>query len=148
MLMSRPTFAMNPELNFSEVVALPTRNAPAFTVRRSREIPAYYELSLEDSCGSFARWVISEPIKHLSKRPVLLWLLAPTVCPDSLSWVETGPVQWASAGFGASSNLRGELALGTLRLTFSGQLLHGYYRLHCLPTGGGQLWQLTPICHG
>jgi hypothetical protein len=38
-----------------------------------------------------------------------------------------------------------DLDEGLLRLNFSGQLLLGYFRLQCLPEGGGQLWQLTPL---
>ncbi|MBC6699542.1 hypothetical protein [Hymenobacter sp. BT190] len=134
-----PTFA----LAHKEVLA----PAPSisFAVRHSREIPTYYELSLEDSQGSRAHWVVPLPLKQLNKRPVLLWLLSASPMLNSLARLESGAVQLASEHVGISGNLRTELAQGLLRLNFSGRLLRGYYRLQCLPTGCGQLWQLTPI---
>jgi len=136
---------MNPELTLTKVDAQPTRPAPTFAVRYSLEVPAYQELTLEDASGVLAHWVIPQPIKQLAKRPGLLWLLSTMTPPDSLSCLETGPLQLAAAEPGTDSNLRAELAQGMVRLAFSGQLLRGYYRLHCLPTGCGQLWQFTPI---
>jgi hypothetical protein len=56
-------------------------------------------------------------------------------------------MQLAPAHPGTPANLRADLAEGTLRLNFSGQLLRGYFRLQCLPEGSGQLWQLIPIGH-
>lgn len=60
-----------------------------------------------------------------------------------LASVEDGPVQLAPARPGSPTDLAG----GVLRLNFNGQLLRGYFRLQRLPTGCGQLWQLTPIGH-
>lgn len=145
MTLSHPILAMNPELTFPDREAPAARSVPAFAIRSSPTVPGYHELVLGDAHGSVAYWVISEPLKYLAKRPVLLWRLSATIQSGSLSCVETAPVQFVSADPGTASDLRGELAQGTLRLAFSGQLLRGYYRLHCLPTGGGQMWQLTPI---
>lgn len=117
----------------------------SFAVRHSRDMPAYYELALEDDKGDLAHWVIPMPLKQLAKRPVLLWMLAASPLLTSLSCVESGSMQLASARLGSSADLRTELKHGLLRLNFNGQLLRGYYRLQCLPTGCGQLWQLTPI---
>lgn len=146
MMLSRPTFAMNPELHFADVVVVPPRSALAFTIRYSPEAPAYQELVLKDAFGVLAHWVISQPVKRLSKRPALLWLLStPSASSSPLVCLEAGTVQTAAPDLGAPATLRKELAQGVLRLTFNGKLLRGYYRLHCLPAGCGQLWQLTPI---
>ena len=138
---------MNPTLTYADE-AVPT--APprlSFTVRNSREMPSYYELALEDDQGSQAHWVVPMPPKQLARRPVLLWLLSAAPMLGSLACVETGTMQLASARPDRPATLRHELAQGMLRLNFNGRLLRGYYRLQCLPTGCGQLWQLTPIGH-
>lgn len=136
---------MNPELTFADVVVLPPRSALSFAIRCSSELPAYHELVLEDGAGVVASWVISNPLKHLAKRPILLWQLAAKAPTPSSRCVETGSVQVVSATAGTGTTLHTQLTSGMLRLTFNGQRLRGYYRLHCLPTGGGQLWQLTPV---
>jgi hypothetical protein len=138
---------MNPTLSFTETDVLEAPVVPAFWVRRSYESSAYHQLSLRDAKGHLAHWVIPLPLKQLAKRPVLLWLLSESPALDSLSCVESGAMQLAPAQHGADSDLHDELAQGALRLNFSGELLRGYYRLQCLPAGGGQLWQLTPIGH-
>lgn len=136
---------MNPELTFADVVVLPPRPALTFAIRCTPELPTYHELVLEDNTGVVASWVISNPLKHLAKRPLLLWQLTAKAPTPSSRCLETGSVQVVSATAGTGANLHTHLAHGMLRLTFSGQRLRGYYRLHCLPTGGGQLWQLTPV---
>jgi hypothetical protein len=138
---------MNPETTWVETAVLPSPSAPTFTVRRSSAVAGYHELSLADDHGSYAHWVIPQPLKQLNKRPTLLWLLPSTPLLGPLSCVETGSTQLAPARLGATTDLNTELKNGVLRLNFDGQLLRGYYRLQCLPTGCGQLWQLTPIGH-
>ncbi|MBO2011295.1 hypothetical protein [Hymenobacter negativus] len=138
---------MNPETTLAEAAVLTLPSATTFAVRRSTEIPGYHELSLADDHGGCAHWVITQPLKQLNKRPVLLWLLAASPLMGSLSCVETGTTQLAPARLGATTDLNTELKHGVLRLNFNGQLLRGYYRLQCLPTGCGQLWQFTPIGH-
>ena len=128
-----------------DVVAAPP--ALSYAVRQSPEMPAYYELALEDEQGDQAHWVVPMPLKQLAKRPVLLWLLSATPMTNSLACVEAGTMQLAATHPGTAATLHSELAQGVLRLNFNGQLLRGYYRLSCLPTGCGQLWQLTPIGH-
>ena len=144
MILLHPILPMNPELALANMV-VSVRTAPTFAVRYSPEVPAYHELTLEDSCGTVIQWVISQPVKQLAKHPVLLWLLSAPTQLSSLSCLETGSVQSAAAQSGVASDLRTGLHQGLLRLTFSGKLLRGHYRLHCLPAGCGQLWQLTPI---
>ena len=136
---------MNPTPTFANEAVLDSSSALTFAVRHSCEMPTYYELALDDGQGGRAHWVVPLPLKQLAKRPVLLWLLSGSPLLSSLAYVETGSTQLASARPGTAATLRHELAQGVLRLNFNGQLLRGYYRLHCLPTGCGQLWQLTPI---
>jgi hypothetical protein len=138
---------MNPETTLAEAAVLASPPATTFAVRRSSEVSGYHELSLADDHGGYAHWVIPQPLKQLSKRPTLLWLLSAAPLLGSLSCVETGTMQLAPARLGGTTDLRNELKHGVLRLNFDGQLLRGYYRLQCLPTGCGQLWQLTPIGH-
>jgi len=138
---------MNPTLVLDEPDVLSVPPDYSFAVRRSFELPAYHELMLEDARGHCAHWVISQPLKQLARRPILLWLLAGAPLLGALASVEDGPVQLAPARPGRPTNLAAELAGGVLRLNFNGQLLRGYYRLQRLPTGCGQLWQLTPIGH-
>jgi hypothetical protein len=76
---------------------------------------------------------------------MLLWLLPAAGPTGLLTCLDTGPMQLAPAHPGTRADLRADLDEGLLRLNFSGQLLRGYFRLQCLPEGGGQLWQLTPI---
>ncbi|MCA8831777.1 hypothetical protein [Hymenobacter pini] len=136
---------MNPKLSFADVVVVPTRSALTFTVRCSPVVPAYQELILEDAVGNSAHWVISQPLEQLAKRPVLLWLMSAPPYNFPLECLEAGTVQSVATQHGADSDLRAGLTQGRLRLTFNGQRLRGYYRLQCLPTGCGQLWQLSPI---
>ena len=138
---------MNPTLVLDEPAVLPAPPDYSFTVRRSPELPAYQELVLEDARGHDAHWVISQPLRQLARRPVLLWLLAGAPLLGALASVENGPVQLAPARPGSPTDLATELADGVLRLNFNGQQLRGYFRLQRLPTGCGQLWQLTPIGH-
>lgn len=147
-MLTFPTQAMKPELTFAdEVAVLPACNTYDFAIRRSPEAAGYHELLLQDTQGHSAHWVISQPVKQLAKRPVLLWLLSPKPLLDSLACVEAGTVQLVSAHPGIRSDLRADLNERLLRLQFIGQLLRGYYRLQCLAEGDGQLWQLTPIGH-
>ncbi|MBO3270397.1 hypothetical protein [Hymenobacter defluvii] len=138
---------MNPELMFADVVVVPPHPALRFAIRCSPSIPTYPELVLEDGTGVVANWVVSQPLQQVAKHPVLLWRLATEDSTPSLRCLETGSVQVVLATTGKSTSLRTQLARGMLHLTFGGQQLRGYYRLHCLPTGGGQLWQLTPVGH-
>ena len=76
---------------------------------------------------------------------MVLWQLPTLPTLATLPCVESGRLRLAPAQHGTVACLRTELAQGVLRLHFDGQLLRGYFRLHCLPEGDGQLWQLTPI---
>jgi len=116
-----------------------------FAVRHSPELPTYYELALEDGHSEPTHWVVPLPLKQLAKRPVLLWLLSASALLSARACVETGDLQLVSNQTGTLPTLRTGLAQGVLRLHFSGQLLRGYFRLQCLPTGCGKIWQLTPI---
>lgn len=138
---------MNPTLSFAEANVLEAPVVPAFWVRRSYESPTYHQLTLRDAKGNLAHWVIALPLKQLTKRPVMLWLLSESPNLESLACIESGAMQLAAARHGTQTDLHAELAQGVLRLNFSGALLRGYYRLQCLPAGGGQLWQLTSIGH-
>ncbi|WP_140465978.1 hypothetical protein [Hymenobacter nivis] len=123
----------------------PAHPEPSFQVSRSQITSAFHQLSLEDAWGCLAHWVVPLPLKHLAKRPMLLWRL-PTAGPASaLTCLDTGPCRLVPAHPDTRADLRADLDEGLLRLNFSGQLLRGYFRLQCLPEGGGQLWQLTPI---
>lgn len=64
--------AINPTLVLDELAVLPAPPDYSFAVRRSPELPAYQELVLEDARGHDAHWVISQPLRQLAKRPVLL----------------------------------------------------------------------------
>lgn len=136
---------MNPVFSTANAKVVPAATVPTFWVRRSYETPYYYQLSLQDARSNLAHWAMPLPLKQLAKRPVMLWLLPSSPALESLACVEAGPVQLAPARIGASSDLRAELEQGLLRLNFDGQRLRGYYRLQCLPSGSGQLWQLSPI---
>jgi hypothetical protein len=141
---------MAPTLAFAVPAPASVLAPPAtasFWLHHSPETPTYYQLSLEDDQGSFAHWVIPLPLKQLAKRPVVLWRLPAPPALSALPCVESGRLRLAPAQHGTMASLRTELAQGVLRLNFHGQLLRGYFRLHCLPQGGGQLWQLTPIGH-
>ncbi|MBC6609885.1 hypothetical protein H8B15_03060 [Hymenobacter sp. BT507] len=135
---------MNPELMFADVVVVPPHLALCFAIRCSPSIPTYHELVLEDGTGVVASWVLSQPLQQVAKHPVLLWQFAIENATPSLRCLETGSVQVIPAA-GAGAQLRTQLARGMLRLAFAGQRLRGYYRLQCLPTGGGRLWQLPPV---
>jgi len=128
-----------------KVVGVPPSSLVSFEVSRSQTSPHYYQLSLGDAQGYLAHWIIPLPLKQLAKRSVLLWQL-PTATPsDPLTRLDTGVLQLAPAHPGLLPNLRADLVEGVLRLCFDGHLLRGYFRLQCLPQGGGQLWQLIPI---
>lgn len=114
----------------------------SFAVRHSPDMPTYYELALADNHGTLAHWVVPSPLKQLTKHPVLLWQLPAAPLPVPLSSLETGAVQLVAPD--TADALRLGLEQGVLRLSFHGQLLRGYYRLHRLAVGDGQLWQLTP----
>ncbi|MGI4866402.1 MAG: hypothetical protein ACRYFZ_20920 [Janthinobacterium lividum] len=136
---------MGPVLSAAQASVAPSHPEPSFHLSRSQSNPAFYQLSLEDTQGCLAHWVVPLPLKHLAKRPMLLWLLPIAGPTGTLTCLDTGPLQLAPAHPGMRANLRADLGEGLLRLNFSGHLLRGYFRLQCLPEGGGQLWQLTPI---
>jgi hypothetical protein len=123
----------------------PPRIAPTFCVSRSQASPTYHQLSLEDDKGCVASWVIPLPLKQLSKKHVLLWLLPAAIAPEAHACVESGPVRQVPSRDGTPADLRRTLAQGLLQLNFSGHWLSGYHRLRRLPEGNGQLWQLSPI---
>ncbi len=137
-----PTLTLAPPAPASALVAPATAS---FWLRRSPDMPAYHQLSLEDDQGGAAHWVLPMSLKQLARRPVILWQLPTAALATALPCVERGRLRLAPAQHGAVASLRTELAQGVLRLRFDGQLLRGYFRLHCLPEGSGQLWQLTPI---
>lgn len=116
----------------------------SFAVRHSPDMPTYYELALEDHHGTVAHWVVPSPLKQLTKHPVLLWQLPAAPLPVPLHCLETGAVQLVSPHPDTADALRLGLEQGVLRLSCTGQLLRGYYRLHRLAVGDGQLWQLSP----
>lgn len=128
-----------------ETAVAPSPALASFRIFRSQAGPMYHQLSLQDDRASTAHWIIPVPLKQLAKHPVLLWQLPAPGVPSTLTSLDTGLMRLAPAHPGTPSNLRADLAEGTLRLHFEGQLLRGYFRLQCLPEGGGQLWQLTPI---
>lgn len=136
---------MSPTLSAAQASVAPSHPEPSFQVCRSQINPAFHQLSLEDAQGCLAHWVVPLPLKHLAKRPMLLWLLSTAGPASALTCLDTGPMQLAPAHPGTRADLRTDLDEGLLRLNFSGQLLRGYFRMQCLPEGGGQLWQLTPI---
>ena len=136
---------MSPVLSAAKASAAPSHPEPFFQVCRSQVSPSFHQLSLEDAQGCLAHWVIPLPLKQLAKRPMLLWRLPAAGPAATLTCLDTGPMQLAPAHPGLRPDLRADLAEGVLRLNFSGQLLRGYFRLQCLPEGGGQLWQLIPI---
>ena len=128
-----------------ETAIAPASATASFRIFRSQANPTYHQLSLQDDRASRAHWIIPVSLKQLVKHAVLLWQL-PGSCPaGTLTSLDSGTMRLAPAHPGALPDLRADLAEGTLRLHFEGQLLRGYFRLQCLPEGGGQLWQLTPI---
>jgi len=130
-----------------ETAVAPASATASFRIFRSQANPTYHQLSLQDDRAGRAHWIIPVSLKQLAKHPVLLWQL-PAACPAStLNSLDSGVMRLAPAHLGTRPDLRADLAEGTLRLHFEGQLLRGYFRLHCLPEGGGQLWQLIPIGH-
>lgn len=139
---------MVPTLALAALAPTPASPATAFfRLRRACDTPSYCQLSLEDDQGNFAHWIIPLALKHVAKRPLVVWKLPAVAVSAALPCVESGRLGLAPAQPGTVASLRTELAQGVLRLHFNGQLLRGYFRLHCLPEGGGQLWQLTPIGH-
>jgi hypothetical protein len=119
----------------------------SFRVCRSQAGPLYHQLSLQDDQGDRAHWIVPVPLKQLAKSPALLWQLPHTGALGALTCLDTGAMRLAPAHPGTRPDLRADLAEGTLRLHFEGQVLRGYFRLHCLSEGSGQLWQLIPIGH-
>jgi hypothetical protein len=117
----------------------------SFQVWRSQTSPCYHQLSIEDSQGYLAHWVIPLPLKQLTKQSMLLWQLPEASPGGPLTCLDTGALQLAPAHPGLRPDLRADLIEGVLRLCFDGHLLRGYFRLQCLPQGNGQLWQLIPI---
>ena len=138
---------MNPKLTFADTALPAPPGTSSYALRRAPDSLAYSQLSISDAEGNLAHWIMPTPLKQLAKRPGLLWQLPEAACQDFLPCLESGKLQLAATHPGQPTTLRDELAQGVLRLNFDGQLLRGYYRLHCLPTGGGQLWQLIPISH-
>jgi hypothetical protein len=130
-----------------ETAVAPASATASFRIFRSQANPTYHQLSLQDDRAGTAHWIIPVPLKQLAKHPVLLWQLRSSSVPGSLASLDTGLMRLAPAHLGTRPDLRADLAEGTLRLHFEGQLLRGYFRLHCLPEGSGQLWQLIPIGH-
>jgi len=130
-----------------EAAAATSRPVVSFRVCRSQAGPLYHQLSLQDDQGDRAHWIVPVPLKQLAKSPALLWQLPPTGALGALTCLDTGAMRLAPAHPGTRPDLRADLAEGTLRLHFEGQVLRGYFRLHCLPEGSGQLWQLIPIGH-
>jgi hypothetical protein len=128
-----------------ETALAPPPALASFRIFRSQAGPTYHQLSLQDDRAGVAHWIIPVPLKQLAKHPVLLWQLRGPSVPSVLTSLDTGLMRLAPAHPGTRADLRADLAEGTLRLHFEGQLLRGYFRLQCLPEGGGQLWQLTPI---
>jgi hypothetical protein len=125
---------------------LPLHTAASFQVLRSAEAPHYYQLSLRDAAGEVAHWVIPVSLKHAARRPLLVWRLAPhPAAGRHLTPIDGGLLQLAACQVGAPCSLSDGLARGLLRLRFQGEVLHGYFRLQCLPLGGGQLWQFIPM---
>ena len=124
---------------------LPSAPKSSFQVWRSQTSPHYHQLSLEDAQGCLAHWVIPLPLKQLTKQPMLLWQLPAASLRGPLTCLDMGALQLAPAHPGLRPDLSADLAEGVLRLCFDGHLLRGYFRLQCLPQGGGQLWQLIPI---
>jgi hypothetical protein len=135
---------MDPVRSLREAVPAPSWPTASFQVCRSQAQPTYHQLSLEDAQGYLAYWALPLPPKQLAKQAMLLWQL-PLPSPQALTCLDTGPVQLAPAHPGSSACLRNDLDAGVLRLKFDGQLLRGYFRLHCLSEGDGHLWQLIPI---
>ncbi|MFD1873228.1 hypothetical protein [Hymenobacter bucti] len=117
----------------------------SFEVSRSHTSPHYHQLSLADAQGCLAHWIIPLSLKHLLKQPALLWQLPATSVGGPLTRLDTGALQLAPAHPGLQPSLPADLVEGVLRLCFEGHLLRGYFRLQCLPQGGGQLWQPIPI---
>lgn len=136
---------MNALLTVAKPVLPPLYSHAFFQVLRSHQPPHYYQLSLRDAAGEAAHWVIPVSLKHVAKRTLLVWRLAPAPATSHLLPVDSGALQLAACQVGTRASLAGGLALGLLRLRFQGELLNGYFRLECLPTGNGQLWQLMPI---
>lgn len=132
-------------VSLTKTTAAPSSHAPVFQVWRSQTSPHYHQLSIEDAQGCLAHWVIPLPLKQLVKHPMLLWQLPASSPCGPLTCLDAGGLQLAPAHPGLRPDMRADLVEGVLRLCFSGHLLRGYFRLQCLPQGGGQLWQLIPI---
>lgn len=129
----------------TKMATAPFSAESSFQVWRSQSSPHYHQLSIEDAQGHLAHWVIPLPLKQLAKHPMLLWQLPASSPHGPLTCLDTGTLQLAPAHPGLQPDLRADLVEGVLRLNFEGHLLRGYFRLQCLPQGGGQLWQLIPI---
>jgi hypothetical protein len=134
-------------VSLTKTTAVPSPPASSFQVWRSHTSPHYHQLSIEDVQGCLAHWVIPLPLKQLTKTHMLLWQLPSSSPSGPLTCLDMGALQVAPAHPGLRPDLRADLVEGVLRLCFDGHLLRGYFRLQCLPQGGGQLWQLIPIGH-
>jgi hypothetical protein len=128
-----------------ETAAAPSQALACFRVLRCQAGPLFHLLSLQDEQHAPVHWIIPVPLKQVARHPVLLWQLPGPGLPSALTCLDTGAMRLAPMHPGTPPNLRADLAEGTLRLHFEGQLLRGYFRLQCLAEGNGQLWQLTPI---
>jgi len=117
----------------------------SFRVHRSLASPTYYQLAIDDGRGLLACWVIPTPLKHLTKRPALLWRLPAGSPSGALTCLDAGSLRLAAAHPGLPPDLRADLAAGVLRLYFGGGLLRGYFHLRCLPESGGLFWQFTSL---
>ncbi len=132
-------------VSLTKTPVAPSAANSTFQVWRSQTNPHYHQLSIEDAQGCLAHWVIPLSLKQLAKHPMLLWKLPAASPLGPLTCLDTGALQLAPAHPGLWPDLRADLVEGVLRLCFAGHLLRGYFRLQCLPQGGGQLWQLIPI---
>ena len=136
---------MNPVFSTANAKVVPAATVPTFWVRRSYETPDYYQLSLQDARGNLAHWAHAAAPETAGQAP------RDAVAAAKLPRARIPGLRGSrrrAAGPGphrGPSDLRAELEQGLLRLNFDGQRLRGYYRLQCLLSGSGQLWQLSPI---
>ena len=132
-------------VSLPKVAGKPLTPSVSFEVSRALTSPHYHQLSLADAEGCLAHWIIPAPLKQLAKQPILLWQLPTTTPGGPFTCLDAGALQLAPSHPGLRADLRTDLVEGVLRLCFEGHLLRGYFRLQCLPQGGGQLWQLIPL---
>jgi len=131
----------------AEAAAVLPSAAPSFRVRQSPEGPNCHQLSLEDTHGNVAHWLIPGALEQLARQPVLLWLQPPAAPISAADCLEIGAVLLAPAHADTAPSLSALLGQGLLHLHFGGELLRGYHRLRCLSGGNGQVWQLTPVSY-